>query len=131
MQSINRVIAARMVMGSSFWVGLCHTLGTWCSGSFLGICHSKRTTSCCFLSKLTRVLQEQGRAQLGKSWGKPKTPDCSGFTVDEFAALDLSQMDFTEVYKEFVDAAKLPNEAATMTDIQAKIQAYYARGGPR
>jgi conjugal transfer mating pair stabilization protein TraN len=112
-------------------MGLCHTLGTWCSGSFLGICHSKRTTSCCFLSKLTRVLQEQGRAQLGKSWGKPKTPNCSGFTVDEFAALDLSQMDFTEVYKEFVDAAKLPNEAAAMTDIQAKIQAYYARGGPR
>jgi conjugal transfer mating pair stabilization protein TraN len=112
-------------------MGLCHTLGTWCSGSFLGICHSKRTTSCCFLSKLTRVLQEQGRAQLGKSWGKPKTPDCSGFTVDEFAALDLSQMDFTEVYKEFVDAAKLPNEAATMADIQAKIEAYYARGGPR
>jgi conjugal transfer mating pair stabilization protein TraN len=112
-------------------MGLCHTLGTWCSGSFLGICHSKRTTSCCFLSKLTRVLQEQGRAQLGKSWGKPKTPDCSGFTVDEFAALDLSKMDFTEVYKEFVDAAKLPNEAAAMTDIQAKIQAYYARGRPQ
>jgi conjugal transfer mating pair stabilization protein TraN len=112
-------------------MGLCHTLGTYCSSSFLGICSSKRTTACCFLSKLTRILQEQGRAQLGKGWGVPKTPDCAGFTAAEFAALDLSKMDFTEVYKEFVDAAKLPNEAATMTDIQAKIQAYYARGGPK
>jgi conjugal transfer mating pair stabilization protein TraN len=112
-------------------MGLCHTVGTYCSSKFLGICTSKRTNACCFLSKLTRILQEQGRAQLGKSWGVPKTPDCSGFTVDEFAALDLSKMDFTEVYKEFVDAAKLPNEAAAMTDIQAKIQAYYARGGPQ
>ena len=112
-------------------MGLCHMLGTYCSSSFLGICTSKRTTACCFLSKLTRILQEQGRVQLSKSWGTPKAPDCSGFTVDEFARLDLSKMDFTEVYKEFVDAAKLPNEAATMTDIQAKIEAYYARGGPR
>ena len=39
-------------------------------------------------------------------------------------------MDFTEVYQEFMDAAKLPNEAETMTDIQAKIEAYYSRGGP-
>jgi conjugal transfer mating pair stabilization protein TraN len=112
-------------------MGLCHTLGTYCSSKFLGICTSKRTTSCCFLSKLTRILQEQGRAQLAKSWGTPQTPDCSGFTVDEFARLDLSKMDFTEVYKEFVDAAKLPSEAATMSDIQAKIEAYYARGAPR
>jgi conjugal transfer mating pair stabilization protein TraN len=110
-------------------MGLCHTLGSWCSESFLGICTTKRRSSCCFLSKLTRILQEQGRDQLGKSWGTPKTPDCAGFTVDEFAALDLSKMDFTEVYKEFIDAAKVPNEAAAMTDIQAKIRAYYAQRG--
>ena len=111
-------------------MGLCHTLGTYCSKKFLGICTTKRRTSCCFLSKLTRVLQEQGREQLSKSWGTPKETECSGFTIDEFAALDLSVMDFTEVYQEFMDAAKLPNEAETMTDIQGKIEAYYSRGGP-
>ncbi|MBX9777784.1 MAG: conjugal transfer protein TraN [Xanthobacteraceae bacterium] len=110
-------------------MGLCHTLGSYCSGSFLGICTTKRRSSCCFLSKLTRVLQEQGRAQINKSWGTPKTPDCSGFTINEFAQLDLSKMDFTEVYKEFVDAAKVPDESATMTDIQAKIRAYYSQRG--
>jgi conjugal transfer mating pair stabilization protein TraN len=112
-------------------MGLCHTVGTYCSDRVLGICTSRRTQGCCFLSKLTRVLQEQGREQLGKLWGSARRPDCSGFSVDEFAALDLSVMDFSEVYNEFVDAAKLPDEAATMTDIQARIQAYYANGGPQ
>jgi conjugal transfer mating pair stabilization protein TraN len=111
-------------------MGLCHTLGSYCSSKILGICTTKRRTSCCFLSKLTRVLQEQGREQLSKSWGTPKEPECSGFTIDEFSALDLSIMDFTEVYQEFIDAAKLPDEADTMTDIQEKIRAYYSRGGP-
>ena len=110
-------------------LGLCHDVGWYCSGSFLGICHTRRRSSCCFLSKLTRVLQEQGRVQLSKSWGTTKKPDCSGFTIDEFAQLDLSKMDFTEVYKEFVDAAKVPDESATMTDIQAKIRAYYSQRG--
>ncbi len=34
-------------------------------------------------------------------------------------------MDFTDVYSDFLDAAKLPDEVQTMSDIQDKIQAYY------
>ena len=109
--------------------GFTHYIGTYCSGSFLGICHSKRQVYCSFTSKLTRILQEQGRPQIGKTWGTPKAPVCDGFTVDEFARLDLSVMDFAEIYTDFIDAARLPDEAATMTDIQQKIRDYYARGG--
>lgn len=115
-------------------MGFCHKVGTYCSSSFLGICKTKRTTYCCFESKLSRILQVQGRAQLGKPWGKPKTEQCRGFSIDEFARLDLSQMDFTEVYAEFIDAAKLPDEVQTLSDIQTKIEEYYERsanpGGP-
>lgn len=106
-------------------MGLCHNLGTYCSSSFLGICSTKRTAYCCFESKLSRILQEQGRPQLGKPWGSAKKEQCQGFTVDEFARLDLSVMDFTDVYADFMDAAKLPDEVQTMSDIQAKIQSYY------
>lgn len=106
-------------------MGLCHNLGSYCSSSFLGICSTKRTAYCCFESKLSRVLQEQGRPQLGKPWGSAKKEQCQGFTVDEFAKLDLSVMDFTDVYSDFLDAAKLPDELQTMSDIQDKIQAYY------
>lgn len=106
-------------------MGFCHKVGTYCSSSFLGICKTRRTAYCCFESKLSRILQEQGRVQLGRPWGAPKREQCLGFTIDEFARLDLSVMDFTEVYAEFVDAARLPDEVETMTQIQQKIQGYY------
>lgn len=106
-------------------MGLCHNLGSYCSSSFLGICSTRRTAYCCFESKLSRVLQEQGRVQLNKPWGAAKKEQCQGFTIDEFASLDLSKMDFTEVYADFMDAAKLPDEVQTLSDIQGKIQAYY------
>ena len=109
--------------------GFTHYIGTYCSNSFLGICDTKRRVYCSFTSKLTRILQEQGRPQIGKTWGTPKQPLCDGFAVDEFARLDLSVMDFAEIYTDFIDAARLPDEAATMTDIQQKIRDYYARGG--
>jgi len=82
-------------------------VGTYCSDKFLGVCLTKKKVYCCFESKLSRVLQEQGRLQLPKPWDKPKEEQCEGFTLDEFARLDLSQMDFSEVYAEFTEAARL------------------------
>lgn len=107
--------------------GLCAYVGTYCSSSFLGVCLTKKKVYCCFESKLSRILQEQGRAQLPKPWDKPKTEQCLGFTLDEFARLDLSRMDFSEVYAEFSDAARLPDELQTSELIQQKIRDYYDR----
>ena len=109
--------------------GLCAYVGTYCSSKFLGVCLTKRKTYCCFESKLSRILQEQGRKQLPKPWDKPKEEQCEGFTLDEFAQLDLSRMDFSEVYAEFTEAARLPDELETSILIQQKIEDYYARGG--
>lgn len=106
--------------------GLCAYVGTYCSDSFLGVCLTKKKVYCCFESKLSRILQEQGRQQLPKPWGKPKTETCAGFTIDEFARLDLSSMDFSEVYAEFTAAARLPDELEAATQIQQKIEDYYA-----
>ena len=110
--------------------GLCAYVGTYCSSSFLGVCLTKRKVYCCFESKLSRILQEQGRAQLPKPWAKPKTEQCLGFTLDEFARLDLSRMDFSEVYAEFTDSARLPDELQTSELIQQKIRDYYERSTP-
>ncbi|MET0375304.1 MAG: conjugal transfer protein TraN [Rhizorhabdus sp.] len=105
--------------------GLCHKVGSYCSSKVLGVCTTQRDAYCCFGSKLSRILQVQGRAQIGKRWDKPKNEQCKGFTIAEFQQLDLSRMDFTEVYAEFTEAAKLPDEVGTLNDIQAKIQGYY------
>jgi conjugal transfer mating pair stabilization protein TraN len=109
--------------------GLCAYVGTYCSDKFLGVCLTKKKVYCCFESKLSRILQEQGRLQLPKPWDKPKEEQCEGFTLDEFARLDLSQMDFSEVYAEFTEAARLPDELETSILIQQKIEDYYARSG--
>lgn len=109
--------------------GLCHKVGTYCSSKFLGICITKKDSYCCYQSKLSRIIQEQGRPQIGLTFGTPKVPICDGFSIFQFQQLDLSVMDFREVYAEFQDAARLPNEAQALIDIQTKIEAYYARGG--
>src|SRR3546814_20303352 len=85
---------------------------------------------CCFESKLTRILQEQGRPQINKPWGKPKEEQCAGFTIDEFSRLDMSQMDFSDIYADFLEAVKLPEEATMASEIQAKIHAYYKQNVP-
>jgi conjugal transfer mating pair stabilization protein TraN len=105
--------------------GLCHKVGSYCSDKVLGVCVTSKDAYCCFGSKLSRILQVQGRQQIGKPWGKPKDETCKGFTIEEFQRLDLSQMDFSEVYAEFMDAAKLPDEVSVMADIQTRIQGYY------
>lgn len=110
--------------------GLCAYVGTYCSDSVLGVCLTKRKVYCCFESRLSRILQEQGRRQLNKPWGPPKTGQCLGFTIAEFARLDLSRMDFSEVYAEFTAAARLPDELEAATEIQQKIEDYYARAHP-
>lgn len=105
--------------------GLCTYVGAWCSSKVLGICVEKKERHCCFASKISRIIQEQGRVQINKKWDSPKDEKCDGFTIEEFQTLDLSLMDFSEVYAEFVDAAKLPDELETLQDIKTKIEAYY------
>ena len=95
---------------------LCHYLGSYCSSKFLGACVEKKESYCCFNSRLSRIINEQGRGQIGKGWGGAKSPDCSGFTPEELQSLDFGQMDLTEFYAE-IQATPLDTTA-----IQAAIQ---------
>lgn len=108
--------------------GLCTYVGTWCSDKFI-VCLAKKERHCCFASKITRIIQEQGREQLGIPWDKPEDETCRGFTVEEFSLLDLSVMDFSEVYADFEAAAQLPAELDVLDEMKTKIEAYYAVHG--
>ena len=111
---------------------LCHTIGTWCSACFrvLGVCVScvERTTSkCCFNSMLARIVNEQGRVQVGKGWGGAESPDCSGFTVAQLQSLDFAAMDFTEFYASLVPTS--PNVATLQTNSASRVPpCYYGQG---
>ncbi len=82
--------------------GLCHYIGEYCSKKFLGACTEQKHGFCCFNSKLAKLINEQGREQIGKGWGTAKNPDCSGFRPEEFERLNFERMDLTEFYSEVV-----------------------------
>lgn len=111
---------------------LCRSIGTWCSKCIrvLGKCVSciEHTTSkCCFNSKLARILNEQGRAQLGIGWGSAQSPSCSGFTVAQLQALDFSRMDLTEFYASIVPT--VPAAGAVQAAATARAPTcYFGRG---
>jgi conjugal transfer mating pair stabilization protein TraN len=110
-------------------MGLCTYVGEYCSQKALFVCTTKRKTYCCYQSELARVIQEQGRAQLGLNFGTPKNPDCGGFTVAQFSQLDLSKMDFSEVFSNFTSAVSLPSSLQTSAQIQQQVQQYYQNAG--
>jgi conjugal transfer mating pair stabilization protein TraN len=107
--------------------GLCHEVGSYCSHSFLGGCSTTTHAKCCFNSMLARIVNEQGRAQIGKGWGPPQAVDCSGFTVKQLQALDFGVMDLSEFYASIVPT--LPNagniQGNNLTDAT---KCYYGQG---
>lgn len=79
----------------------CYEVGEYCSKKikFIG-CIQKKKTFCCFNSKLARIINEQGRPQIGKEWGSSKEPDCKGFTPEEFSKLDFSEINMDEFFED-------------------------------
>jgi len=94
-----------LLLGQKREAGQCHYIGSYCSNkSFFG-CLARKNTYCCFNSKLGRIIQEQGRAQLGIGWGSAKNPECRGFTPQELTSIDFANIDFTEFYADAFAAA--------------------------
>ncbi|AYQ57061.1 hypothetical protein MS2017_1373 [Bathymodiolus thermophilus thioautotrophic gill symbiont] len=108
---------AAMLNGS----GYCHLIGTYCSKEWTIGCVQRSKSYCCFNSKLGRILQEQGRAQMGKSWGSAKSPSCGGFTPDEFQSLDFSRIDLTEYYGDM----KSKGDSLIQKNITDSVTDYY------
>lgn len=95
---------------------LCKMVGTYCTEKLMGKCIRKKTVFCCFGTRFSRLLQEQGRAQLGLSWGSPESPSCRGFTVEEVSKIDFSKLDMRELFNEVMQKYRAPQ----MEDIQKK-----------
>ena len=57
---------------------------------------------CCFGNMLEKVVQVEGRKQLGTNFGSGGSPNCKGLTLDEIQKLDFSKMDFSEFINELM-----------------------------
>jgi hypothetical protein len=93
--------------------GQCHYVGEYCAEKWgmcpACVCVQKKKTYCCFGSPLGRIAAEQGREQLGFGFGTAKSPECRGFTPEEFQKLDFSKIDFTEWLETYVTPEMMPN----------------------
>lgn len=76
--------------------GLCQEIDDFCTQQILGVCITRRRTYCCYNSKLAKIINVQGRAQLGMGWGDTEDPTCNGFTAAQLKQVDFSKIDFSE-----------------------------------
>lgn len=102
---------------------LCHYVGEYCSKKqkITGICLEHKKSYCCFDSMLSRIIQEQGRAQIGLSFGDPDSADCSGLTADELQRIDFSRIDFSEYYQSLEAQVVTPNQNDVSTMLNSDI----------
>ncbi|ASQ15763.1 type-F conjugative transfer system mating-pair stabilization protein TraN [Enterobacter cloacae] len=94
-------------------------VGEYCSKKVLGVCLEKKRGYCVFDSKLARIVQEQGRrGQLGIGFGRGKSPDCRGITVDELQKLDFGVMNFSDFYDDLDAGSEIPEDQALLKKAQ-------------
>lgn len=107
---------------------LCHHVGTYCSERFFGACIKEYEGHCCYNSRLARIVQQQGRPQIGKSWGSAENPQCGGFTPEELARLDFSSMDLSEFIAEIQQKAinTVPGTNRASSNVANKVTNYFS-----
>lgn len=107
---------------------LCVDVGWYCHRRGWFGCRQQRRTSCCFGSVLARIINEEGRAQLGLDFGEPADADCDGLTPEQFAQLDLSLMDFTPMMAEMMEGFAPEGEGSVSARIQQRVSDFYSSG---
>ena len=109
--------------------GNTHYLGKYCSKrTFFGVCIRRSRAWCVFGSKLGRILQQQGRSQLGVGWS-----DCRGLSVAEVEGIDFERLDLSEFTQDLMDGSRepsvsLPDAGDTGQAMRTRIRDFYRRG---
>lgn len=104
--------------------GLVVYVGRYCSTKAMGACLEHKRAYCIFPSRIAYDVQVGGRrAQLGRDFADPKTPDCSGLTQNELAHIQLDKIDFSNVIADERKKARFPNDNNAKSTIERKIKA--------
>lgn len=96
-------------------------IGDWCSKKVLGVCITRKQSYCCYNSKFARIVNVQGRAQLGMGWGDDESPNCSGFNAGQLAQIDFSQIDMSEVIDDIMKSYDPTFINADRANAEAKV----------
>jgi conjugal transfer mating pair stabilization protein TraN len=100
----------------------CIQVGTYCAEKVLGVCVRKKTSFCCYGTKLAKIVQEQGKRQLGLGFGSPEHPECQGLTPEQLSRIDFSQINFSEIFSEVMGRTKTPSSEKLVSGIQQSME---------
>ncbi|SPR16125.1 conjugal transfer protein TraN [Orientia tsutsugamushi] len=103
--------------------GYCYYIGTYCSSRIpiLGICLARKSTYCCFQSKLARIFQEEARKQLKINFGTPECPKCIGLTVKELQKVDFTKINMDELFGDILTKAQNSMNKDIIAGIKDKV----------
>ena len=107
-----RCVQSSCVVEWKDFFGNKHCWGPYCKSTYRG--------SCCFNSKIARIINQQGRAQIKRGWGTAANPDCRGFTPDEFQKLDFSKIDLSEYINDVQSKIKI--DGVNTGDVEQKVK---------
>ena len=98
----------------------CVQVGTYCAEKLAGVCIRKKTSFCCYGNKMARLIQQNGRVQLGIGFGAPDAPNCSGLSTDELSRVDFSRIDFSEIYEDIKSKTVPKGQAQSLVQVSTK-----------
>jgi hypothetical protein len=112
-------------LGQAKEAGDNHVVGTYSTGT--SVTKVTYEVDCVFTSMLARIIQEQGRQQLGISWGSAQSPNCAALTQAQLESIDFSKIDFSEFYAQAeaqanAAMATIPTNAAIQQQLQQQLQ---------
>ena len=85
--------------------------------------HISKHYYCCFNNMLDKVIQVQGRKQLGRKFVKSDgTADCGGFSLEEIEKIDFNKINFREFIEDFQKKFIGGTKASNTGDITTRIQ---------
>ncbi|KAB2836815.1 MAG: hypothetical protein F9K49_01175, partial [Caedimonadaceae bacterium] len=100
----------------------CVFVGTKCTEKALGVCLKKKSTYCCFGSRLARLLHDQGRSQLGLNYGNAEAPQCRGFTLEELQKIKFDTLNLNELYEDLQTEKVLPTISKVTKELSSNWQ---------
>jgi chemotaxis protein histidine kinase CheA len=101
---------------------LCVQIGTYCAerDAIFNSCLRKKTTFCCYGTKMARLIQENGRAQLGIGFGSPESPNCEGLSPEQLSRIDFSKINFSEIFEDIKSQTVTKDQKQSLAQVSTE-----------
>ena len=100
-------------------------VGSYCGSNSIFGCLSTKQVYCVYPSKLSRILVEEGRRQIGGGFGSPRSPNCNGFSIAELESIDFGEADLSDYFSDVTDqhgTISDSQQTQLMTDILGRFK---------